>query len=667
MSGSEINDIEGLNFGSLPYDRILEKLEETDPDLVDEVRGYDEFHDLEGEYGDYVRAEIIDWTPDAPFLESDHTRRDPAISRSRLNILYNGTRGSQPELPRHPELFYGFVGNDPRGVDNTPRFDEVRGHITARAANLTVAMGDNDDHALYERPWTGQSISYGMKELHRRLKANTKIFTVSKEGRPWSRNVVTDQFAAGDLRAAQLSTGAEALEYQTEGFHGTAPARFTGGDAGGLSEQFTGGVRGVDAARRNGAEVAPWRHTTGDAALGVQQYGQKSGAGRAALGPGAVGGGRARAGRAEQDWAESRRAQSVNRQALGATMALAARHRRALKSGRPDQDPGRSHGPHAPPASGLAPARDVARLYRHTVEEQARRAGEIQDGAGGELGGAAGLAPARDAGRLYRNAAEDQARRPGAEIGDGAGGTLGPSAGLTPAAHPERAAYAARVHTTPNAHLANVESIVAGLREGTAASRRRIASQVVADGARHLAVGGAEPGARRGLRPGADLGRAAQKTEVAPRRGAEAEPGTRRGALPSADAGRIAQMTEMPLRRAAAASGLEVHAYRAAPPPRPDQRVAYGRAADERGAWRPQDEALALGMSQAPGLWRSASQAQHALGDAPERVFGRDAEVLGDHGGAPTGPKSLRSGGWSDSADLTDSVGGFSDGIHASA
>lgn len=578
----------------MPYDVLLEKLEETDPELVDEVRGFDEFHDLEDDYHNYARAEIIDWGPDAPFLESDHPRRDPALSRSILNLHYNATRGSQPELPRHPELFYGFTGNDPRGANTDPRFDQVRGHITSRAANLTVSMGDNDDHHEAERPWTGQSISYGMKEIHRRLKNNVRVFPVQKEGRPWSNNVVADNFAGGDLRAAQLVAGDESLAYQTESFYGGGPVRFAAGDYGPAVDLFSDGVRGPGVFSD---VAAPWRHSTGDADLGVQQYGQKRGAGRSQMGPGAVGGGRTRTGGPDQDWAESQRARSTNRQVLGATMAQAARYRRALKSGRPDQDWTATYEAYGPPGAGLTPSRDVALLYRHAVE--------------------------------------DQSRRPEGEVQDGDGGMLGSAAGLTPAAHPEHAIRASEVGVTPNAHLTNVESIVTGLREGTAAGRRRIAGQVVADGARNLAT-------------------------------AESEPGGRRGALPSSDYGRIAQMTEMPLQRSAAAGGLEVHTYRGAPPTRPERRVAVGQGGYDSLTWRRQHEALPVGRSRAPGEWRSATQGQYTLGDAPEQVFGYTAEYPGGIG-APTGPKGLRPGGWSDSANLSDSIGGFSDGLAVGA
>jgi hypothetical protein len=89
--------------------------------------------------------------------------------------------------------------------------------------------------------------------------------------------------------------------------------------------------------------------------------------------------------------------------------------------------------------------------------------------------------------RLYRHSVEDQSRRPETEVQDGDGGALGAGAGLTPAAHPERAIRASDAQVSANGHLTNVGAIVAGLREGTAAGRRRIAGAVVADGARHLA------------------------------------------------------------------------------------------------------------------------------------------------------------------------------------
>jgi len=568
-----------MPYGGMPHDALLLKLEETDPDLVADVQGFDEFHDMDDNYDKYVRSEIIDWSPDAPFLESDQTRRDPALSRSILNLRYNGTRGSNPELPRHPELFYGFTGNDPRGATNDPRFDQMRGHMTSRAANLTVSMGDNDDHHIAERPWTGQAISYAMKEVHRRQKKHLKVFSVQKEGRPWGSNISHDRFAAGDLRAAAMKTGGES-------FHGEG-ARFQGGDYGPASDRSSGGVRGVDGARRAGAEIAPWRHTTGDADLGVQKYGQQRRAGQTRIGTAAQGGARVQTTAADHDWANSRRARSTNRKTLGMTMAAAARRRKA-RGGSQDQDHGASQVVTSAPGSGLMPARDVAQLYRHIVE--------------------------------------DQSRRPEGEIQDDEGGSLGAAAGLTPAAHPENAIRAAQAHTTPNAHLTNVEAIVSGLREGTASSRRKIANQIVADGVRTTATA-------EGF---ADLGR---------------------GITPGKDYGRVAKLSKMQIARPAAAEGLVTHSYRGAGPPKDEQRAAMAQHAYETAAWRTSREALPIGASKAAGEWRSATQGQTKLGDTANQTFGFDIDVAGYQGNGGVGPKSLRAGG--DSANLTDDLNEF--------
>jgi hypothetical protein len=582
MSYTEINARNGgLPYGGVPHDRILEKLEETDPDLVAQARGYDEFHDVEDEYNNYTRAEIIDWTPDVPYLESDQPRRDPALSRSQLNLRYNGTRGSNPELPRHPELFYGFTGNDPRGAVNDPRFDQIRGQMTSRAANLTVRMGDNDDHHLAERPWTGQAISYAMKDIQRRIKDATKVFDVQKVGRPWGRNVVADQFAARDLRGQSIGAGAESLAYQTGDFH---ESRFAAGDHAPAADGEGGGARGVDKSHFAGAGRAPWLAAVGEADLGVQSYGQSRGQGRALASPAGQGGGRARAGAADQDFEESRAGGGANRNTLAATMGLAARARRNARAGAPDQD--------------MAVARE----------------------AGYAPGG--GLLPARDLAALYRNAVEDQARRPATEVQDGDGGALGGSAGLVPSATTQRATRASLAATAANDHLTNAESIVAGLREGTAAGRRRIAGAVVADGARP------------------DLA---------------AEGATRGGLAPGRDYGRVAKLADAAVTTAAAASGLEVQTYRGATPRR-DHRARDARAGDDPSGWRPSHVALPVGKSKMPE-WRSATKDPVVLGDDVARTFGIDAEVHGYHGAGKLGTKSLRASGWSNSMNLSDEVG----------
>ena len=209
MSETEVRTREGMPFGGMPHDTLLKKLEETY--ISDDEDNYN-YNGSGSKTNDYIRSEIIDWNSDMPFLESDHTRRDPALSRSTLNLKYNGTRGNRPELPRHPELFIGFTGDDPRGVSNDPRLDQIRSHMygdSARANNLIVRMGNNDDYHIAERPWSNQSLSYARKEVQRQVANNTKIFTKSKEGRPWSQNMVVDEMNFGKKRGELIIDGFE--------------------------------------------------------------------------------------------------------------------------------------------------------------------------------------------------------------------------------------------------------------------------------------------------------------------------------------------------------------------------------------------------------------------------------------------------------------------------
>lgn len=604
MSYTEIHHQQGMPFGGMPYNEILYKLEETDPVLVDDVRGNDQFYDLEDAANQYIRSEIIDWSPDPPHLESDHPKRDPAQARSILNLRYNGTRGSHYELPQHPELFIGFTGNDPRGVDTEPRFDVMRAHMEARAANLQTRMGVNVGHGetemVAERPWTNQSISYGHKEIHRRLRdRHTKVFTPQKEGRPFGRNHVVDEMQFRVARAAQLEGGEEGLfvpEQDGGGVgapaphyvHGYSPAR----------EAMGGPPRRVD--RSGNTDSAPWRHATGDADLQVQSYGAvRSGTRPSAKKAQAAGGARLAAVRVDQNpgvsWAQ---AHGTNREVLGASMAVAARHRRTNRSARPDADPGQSHEGMTPGQTAPGLRSDVAHVYRAVTEDAERRpTGTIQDDEQGGLGSAAGLVPT--------------------EPTQSGGGVL-------------RATQYAR---PTNSHLTDAEAIVTGLQEGTAAARRQIQNQIVAAGHMGSAAQGQDPG---------------------------------RGPVPADDSTRIAQMTKMPLATAAAAQGLEVQSYAGYVPQREQPRVAVGQAGAEESVFRrpgSQRQNQPLGRFNSPE-WRSHTQTQGAL--VLDTSFGWDGQVGAGAGhGSAGAPTVLRAGGWSDGSGLGDD--GFGQSLAAAA
>ena len=261
-----------MPYGGMPHDALLSKLEETDRELVAEVRGDDPFFDTEDYYNEYVRAEIIDRTPDSTFLESDHPRRDPALSRTVLNLRHAGGRGPNDyRLPQHPELFLGFTGNDPRGADTPPRLDKSRAQMAARARGREVRMGHNIGHGDFveaDRPWSGTAREYDKKEIQRRLKGYMHWFPTQKEGRPWGRNTVADEFYG--LRRATVRDGGEGLYVPEQ----DQPAEAI--SAGWLQQKACDPVLGAetDGVRRvtRAASGAPWRNTTGDAGFAVQRY-----------------------------------------------------------------------------------------------------------------------------------------------------------------------------------------------------------------------------------------------------------------------------------------------------------------------------------------------------------------------------------------------------------
>lgn len=182
MSFLEVRD-RGLPYGGMPYQELLNKLEETDMNETME--------DIETNYNNYIRSEIIDRTLDKPFLESDKTRRDGSLSKSIINLRYNGARGEY-EHPQHPELFYGFMDQDTRALDNNPRMDQYQQQIATRMPNLEIRMGHNCTDNDHESPWTNQSLGQCRRDIQTALSYNTKVFTDERDGRALNRNFVTE-------------------------------------------------------------------------------------------------------------------------------------------------------------------------------------------------------------------------------------------------------------------------------------------------------------------------------------------------------------------------------------------------------------------------------------------------------------------------------------------
>lgn len=169
----------GLPYGSIPYEEILSKLEETDMSFSTEP---------EVNYNNYIRSELVDYTLDKPFLEYDTIKRDSTTSKVALNLRYNGSRGSY-DYPKHPDLFIGFTDADPRGVENLPRMNEYQEQINRRMPNLEIRMGYNADQHECERPWTNQSLNNCRRDLQTSLKYNTKVFIDELNGRALNNNM----------------------------------------------------------------------------------------------------------------------------------------------------------------------------------------------------------------------------------------------------------------------------------------------------------------------------------------------------------------------------------------------------------------------------------------------------------------------------------------------
>jgi hypothetical protein len=327
MAYSESRIKEGMPFGGIPYDNILYKLEETRNDTSN----------IEDEYDNYARSTIIDWGPDPIFHESDQTRRDPSLSVSTLNLRYNGTRGSEPDLPRHPEIFYGFMGDDPRGSENNPRMDLMAQQLTSRAPNLIVRMGDNDDNHIAERPWTNQDISRDMKNIHRRYRNEARIFDIEKINRPWSNNISTEEETPSKIRAQTLKHGGESLNDSS--YHNVM----------------------MNGNKKNGKSI--WRNILLDGDLGVHSYSSNRAAPVSKIGNAAQS-------KHQQDLAESSITTSINNQTLAASMALAAKGRQIINSAQYDQDHSTSQINKNP--SLMLNSDDVGKIYRDIIDDQSK-------------------------------------------------------------------------------------------------------------------------------------------------------------------------------------------------------------------------------------------------------------------------------------------------------
>lgn len=98
----------GMPYGGLPYDALTAKFEETDAG-----------EDVEGEYDDYMRGELVDWSADKNLFEDEEPWKNVTAASGRLNARYRGGRGEENDAYM-PELFLGETAPDPRGTAPGP-------------------------------------------------------------------------------------------------------------------------------------------------------------------------------------------------------------------------------------------------------------------------------------------------------------------------------------------------------------------------------------------------------------------------------------------------------------------------------------------------------------------------------------------------------------------
>ena len=499
MAYTEVNMREGIPDGGMPFETSLWRMEETDPNLVlaaqadrpgafidfspednAEIRPYGDGdydhgegtgYDDGGGYDGYARAEIIDWTPDPAYLESGQQRRDPSLSRSQINVRYNGNRGNYDYLPQHPEIFIGFTDNDPRGSLTDPLLNQARGQMLARAETLTVRMGDNDKNHVAERPWTNQSLSYSKKEIQRRVHKNMKIFSPTREGRPWGRNMITDEnrFSHGqnERRRDAIKTGDEGLITSTGG---SENARFSRGDSMAAPENSLGPRRADGGISAGAADMGAghWRNASGSMKLGKGSMATARGMGAAT--PTGASGTLVQGAESSAPWSTTAVGRAANRKILAASAAIAAKFRKAERSSRPDQAAAESF--LAKSVGQSNSQKDAGRAHRQTTQDgsTARYLGTVSDGTAASRG----------------------------------------QQGLTPT---QSSNFMTSSTTTQNVHLTNAEAIAKGLREGSASSKRKIADKVALSGFRAGERTELALGTSAGLK---DTSNAIRKTNAAP-------------------------------------------------------------------------------------------------------------------------------------------------------
>lgn len=217
-------------YGSIPHGVIRKKYEVT--------KGYENPYHTE----DYHRTILKDTRPDAPFMESDQTRRDNH-SAERLALRHEGHRTG--ESPDHSEMFLELTERDPRGTSVDPDFGKYREQAYSRKDYYRFYS--DADHSVTDWQSTPITAIRNRMSTFEDVKRRLKIFSTGKGSMMASRNFKHAADSNIDLTAGQLPLVS-------------------------IPEAVFEDIEDRTAIRSNGTNIG-WHRTT-DHEFNVAQYGQ---------------------------------------------------------------------------------------------------------------------------------------------------------------------------------------------------------------------------------------------------------------------------------------------------------------------------------------------------------------------------------------------------------
>ena len=175
--------------GTMPFEKYIAKYEETGDYVEDPM----EMHH-------YQRDLLSNFTPDAPYLESDMPRTEN-MRESMLNVRYHGSRSEfTPQLPDGTFLDYEFLDRDPRGHTQEPQWNKYIAEGITRAGN--VKFSNDEDYTTFDTPRGGYGLSNSKKEMSEQFKQRWKNFHTSKD--TWLPGVLPARYS--ESRFCQIAT-----------------------------------------------------------------------------------------------------------------------------------------------------------------------------------------------------------------------------------------------------------------------------------------------------------------------------------------------------------------------------------------------------------------------------------------------------------------------------